>query len=182
MIRYHQTDEIRIAYIYCDYKDQSNQTATNLIACLIRQLIGNANRLPQQLTELYERLEKEKRRPTLEELSRLLVIVCNERSHTYVLVDALDELERLRERKFVLPLLKALPAGSTRLFVTSRPNHKDINNVFSPELQISISAPDSDIRQFVREKVERNDEFTRLITPDLEAEIIATISERASGM
>ena len=51
------SDDIRVAYVYCDYKDQAMQTASNLIACLARQLIGTPPRLPQQLERLHKELE-----------------------------------------------------------------------------------------------------------------------------
>ena len=51
------SDDVRVAYVYCDYKDQAMQTASNLIACLARQLIGAPPRLPQQLDRLHKELE-----------------------------------------------------------------------------------------------------------------------------
>ena len=51
------SDDVRVAYVYCDYKDQAMQTASNLIACLARQLIGTPPRLPQQLERLHKELE-----------------------------------------------------------------------------------------------------------------------------
>ena len=51
------SDDVRVAYIYCDYKDQAMQTTSNLIACLARQLIGTPSYLPQQLERLHKELE-----------------------------------------------------------------------------------------------------------------------------
>ena len=53
------SDDVRVAYIYCDYKDQAMQTASNLIACLARQLIGTPSKLPQQLEKLHKELEQQ---------------------------------------------------------------------------------------------------------------------------
>ena len=50
------SDHVRVAYVYCDYKDQAVQSASNLIACLARQLIGTPPKLPQQLEKLYNEL------------------------------------------------------------------------------------------------------------------------------
>ena len=41
-----EKEDSRVAYIYCDYKDQAAQTASNLVACLVRQLTGRAKPLP----------------------------------------------------------------------------------------------------------------------------------------
>ena len=84
----------------------------------------------------------------------LLVTLCNERERTYVVVDALDECDAIHERRLLLPLLESLPYGSTRLFVTSRPNHEDICHVFEKVSQIKITAPEPEIKRFVTEKME----------------------------
>ena len=182
LINTYGSDDVRIAYVYCDYKDQAMQTAANLIACLARQLIGRPKKLPVLLEQMYKELEPQRRRPSLEELRRLLVTLCNERERTYVIVDALDECEAIQERRHFLPLLQSLPYGSTRLFVTSRPNNEDICHVFTPAAQINIAAPKSEIEWFVAEKMEERKEFLERVTPDLKEQIISTISARASGM
>jgi hypothetical protein len=97
-------------------------------------------------------------------------------------VDALDECEATNERRLFLPLLQSLPHGSTRLFVTSRPNHEDIYYTFTTASQITIAAPDSEIERFVTEKMEERKEFVERVTQDLKSQIISTICTRASGM
>ena len=123
-----------------------------------------------------------RRRPDLEELKWLLVTLCNERERTYIVVDALDECDAIHDRRLFLPLLQSLPYGSTRLFVTSRPNHEDIYHVFAMAPQITIAAPESEIKRFVTEKMEERKEFMERVTPELETQIISTICARASGM
>ena len=123
-----------------------------------------------------------RRRPDLEELKMLLVTLCNERERTYVVVDALDECDAIHERRLFLPLLQSLPYGSTRLFVTSRPNHEDIYHVFDVASQITITAPEPEIKRFVTEKMEERKEFIERVTPELKNQIISTICTQASGM
>ena len=123
-----------------------------------------------------------RRRPNLEELKMLLVTLCNERERTYVVVDALDECDAIHERRLFLPLLQSLPYGSTRLFVTSRPNHEDIYHVFDMASQITIAAPGPEIKRFVTEKMEERKDFMERVTPDLKNLIISTICTQASGM
>ena len=182
LVKTHASDDVHIAYVYCDYKDQVLQTASNLIACLARQLVGWPKRLPLQLERLHKELEPQRRRPSLEELQNLLVTLCNERRRTFVVVDALDECEAMQQRRHFLPLLKSLPHGSTRLFVTSRPNNEDIYHVFTTAPQIQIVAPESELQRFVAEKMKERHEFMDRVTPALRDDIISTISARASGM
>ena len=158
------------------------QTASNLIACLARQLVGLPKRLPRQLERLYKELEPQRRRPSLDELRSLLVTLCNERRLTFVVIDAIDECEAMQQRRHFLPLLKSLPHGSTRLFVTSRPNNEDIYHTFAAAPQVQIAAPESEIQRFVAEKMEERDDFMDRVTPTLRDEIISTVAARASGM
>ena len=125
---------------------------------------------------------RRRRRPDLEELKMLLVTLCNEHERTYVVVDALDECDAIHERRLLLPLLESLPYGSTRLFVTSRPNHEDIYHVFDKVSQIKITAPEPEIKRFVTEKMEERKEFIERVTPELKNQIISTICTQASGM
>ena len=112
----------------------------------------------------------------------LLVTLCNERERTYVVMDTLDECDAIHERRLLLPLLESLPYGSTRLFVTSRPNHEDIFHVFDKVSQIRIMAPEPEIKRFVTEKMEERKEFIERVTPELKNQIISTICVQASGM
>ena len=168
--------------MYCDYKDQSFQTASNLIAALARQLVGHPEKLPTRLENLYTELEQHRRRPSLADLKQLLTTLCNERERTYVIVDALDECEAMHERRHFLPLLESLPHGSTRLFVTSRPYNEDIRHVFLNVPHIPIAAPESDIQQFVQEQMSDRSGFIERTTPMLRDQITDTICSRASGM
>lgn len=175
-------DDRQVAYVYCDYKDQAAQTTENLVACLARQLIENRKMLPQQLEELYKVREQQKIRPSLDELKRLLIALCDPHKRTYIVVDALDECEEVKERRRFLTLLGSLPHRSTKLFVTSRPNNQDILRVFAQAPQIEIAASPSDIHSFVAEKLEEREELREIVTPQLKDEIVSKICARASGM
>ena len=160
------------------------QTASNLIACLARQLIGYPKVLPQQLEEMHQELEHEKRRPSFDELRKLLLARCNHYDRVYVIVDALDECEAIQARRLLLPVLEQLPRASGRLFVTSRPNNEDISNTFGKHLKIAIAASESDLRQYVAERIAEEERRTSAIRfkQELKESIISTVSAGASGM
>ena len=50
-----------IAYVYCDYDDQNNQTLSNILGCILKQLIIQCPSLPNFIKELYK---KEGHKPT----------------------------------------------------------------------------------------------------------------------
>ena len=175
-------DDTKVVYIYCDYKDQAAQTASNLIACLTRQIIGYPKTLPQEITNLYEDLQRQKRRPSFDELNRLLIAMCNKYKQTYVIVDALDECEVSHERRLLLQILESLPLKCTKLFVTSRPNNEDIVQAFGRANQIIIAAAVIDLREYVLERMNERRDFLKRLTPGLKEGIVATVSAGASGM
>ena len=177
-------EDTKIVYLYCDYKDQAVQTAPNLIACLARQIIGCPKALPQQLEEMHKKLEYQRRRPSFDELKRFLIDLFKQYERIYVVVDALDECDAMRERRLLLPVLEELPRTSGRLFVTSRPNNEDISNTFGKQSKITIAASELDLRQYVAERI-AEEEFRTSATkfkPELKENIISSVSAGASGM
>ena len=117
-----EMEDSRVAYIYCDYKDQAAQTASNIVGCLARQLIEDAKPLPQRLMAVHEECKHKKRRPRFDESKTLLEDLCSHEQATYIVVDALD---KCRREQF-LPVLQCLAVSGTKIFVTSRPNNEDI--------------------------------------------------------
>lgn len=184
LINNYAGEDTKIVYLYCDYKDQAMQTASNLIACLARQIIGYPKVLPQQLEEIHKEHEHQKRRPSFNKLMKLLIALCKQYNRVYIIVDALDECEAIRERRLLLPVLEVLSRNSGRLFVTSRPNNEDISNTFGKQSRITIAASELDLRQYVAERIaeeERRTSVTRF-TPELKKSIISNVSAGASGM
>lgn len=182
LLNNYASEDTKFAFLYCHYKDQAAQTASNLIACLDRQIIGRPQELPQQLAALHKELQQQNRRPSFKELKRLLVALCNQYTRIYIVVDALDECEVNYRRRLLLPVFKSLPNSITRLFVTSRPNNEDIFQTFSKASQITIAARESDLRQYITEKIEERRDLVNRLTPELKKKTTSTISARASGM
>ena len=96
-------------------------------------------------------------------------------------MDALDECEA-KERRLLLPLFDTLLRRSTRLFVTSRPNNEDIFQTFVEASRITISASESDLREYITERINERKEIINRLTPELKQNIVSTISVGASGM
>lgn len=91
LLNNYASEDTKVAFVYCDDKDLAAQTASSLIACLARQIIGRPQELPQQLAALHKELQQQNRRPSFKELKRLLVALCNQYTQIYIVVDALDE-------------------------------------------------------------------------------------------
>lgn len=186
VIRYLQerfaNEEVAIACFYCDHRDYERQTTSDLIAALVKQLAYRSSQLPWQVVALYERLVDESGRPGLKELESVLIALCKKPSKTFILIDALDEFANKSERRHFFLLLRELENASVKVFLTSRSNHEDINEHLQQAASIEIIASDYDVRNYLEQKMEENEAFTKRLTPPLKKAIVDVITERASGM
>jgi ankyrin repeat domain-containing protein 50 len=175
--------EIGIAFIYCNYKEKEDQTAVNLVASLLQQLIQRRPVIPSQLRSLYEQHIRRKTRPTLAECSELLHMELNACSRAFVIVDALDECdETTRTRRDLISQLLRLPPN-THLMVTSReiPSIQLELNRFS---RIEIRASDADVRTYLEGRIGREGRLKGHVQadPTLRETILDTIVKKVKGM
>ncbi|KAI9827636.1 MAG: hypothetical protein M1819_006925 [Sarea resinae] len=176
------TEDVGIAFMYFDFQDPKMQTASEIIASLVHQLAKRTKHLPRDLRDLYGELKDGLGQPQFNPLLAVLKSLCNNFKQTYIILDALDEFGDLGEREILLSSLIPLTQGSLKLLATSRPNHVDLKLQFDNVPQVEIRAPEDDIRNYARERMGADQDFTRQITPSLEEQIINTVAQRASGM
>ncbi|KAK6531910.1 hypothetical protein TWF694_003073 [Orbilia ellipsospora] len=173
-----------LAYFYCDYQDQDNQTADYFVASLLKQLVRRRLILPSKLEEFYQTFCKERRLPKLTDLTNLLLHTSSFFSQTYLVIDALDELDSTRHRRQFLSVLYDLEQKerSIRLFVTSRSHPVDIRSAFENGPNIKIAASKSDIRDYITSRLDTDENLADLIQPKLRNEIVDHITNVAGGM
>src|SRR5436190_10435295 len=86
-----EKNNVAIAYIYCSYKEQEDQTDVNLIASLLQQLVQSNPIIFDEIASLYDDNIKKQKRPTLSEWSKLLQLEIRSLSKVFIIIDALDE-------------------------------------------------------------------------------------------
>jgi hypothetical protein len=177
-----QTTDIGIAYLYCNYKRQADQTAPNLLAAIIKQLVQDRPSIAQSLLSMYERHRVRGTRPPFEELSSVLQSVLANYSKVYVVLDALDECpEQNGTRSQLLGICRDLQQQTgLRLMATSR-HIPDIVDEFKDTPLVEVRASDSDLKRFVTGNVNRFAKFIRL-SSDLQERVQTKIVETADGM
>jgi hypothetical protein len=122
--------KICVAFVYCDYQEKSEQqTASSLIATIIKQILITCERFPDKLG--VELLEKKKKGGNLElqDALQFLSQVISSFQRTYVCVDALDECPE-EHRVNLIQSLRGLSAvdgheSTINLFFTGRPHIKE---------------------------------------------------------
>ena len=141
---------IGVAYIFCDYKGQSEQTSLNLIASLLKQLLQHQRSIPDGIRRMYERHSACVTRPSLDEAFESLQLTVARFSQVYIVVDALDELQQ--ETDILQILLSKLSAlidiNPVNLMLTSR----DVPHVLEKiqnEVRLDMRASDEDVNRYV---------------------------------
>ena len=167
---------IAVAWLYCDYKTQQEQTAINILGAILKRLVGSE--IPQNIREAF----RDGRRPLLAELKKMLRTAIASSPQVFICIDALDEclpknlpelLESLRD--------VARESPSTRIFLTGRPHVKGaIERYFSRVVTIPISPNPADIRSYLKMRLDRDDE-PEAMTDSLRAEILEKILDKMSN-
>ncbi|TGJ80228.1 hypothetical protein E0Z10_g8546 [Xylaria hypoxylon] len=170
-----------VAYIYCNYKRQSEQTLESLLSSLLKQL-ARRQPLPSSLKELYERHKTEQTRPSVNEIFRVLESVALQNSRVFIIVDALDECQALDgcRTKFLSAIFNLQKTTRVNIFATSR-YIPEIRDQFQGSLSIEIRATKDDISRYLQGHIS---ELSKVVTnrPDLQNEIITSITEAIDGM
>jgi hypothetical protein len=185
-----------ITYIYCDYQDEDQRSASRLAASLLWQLA----KLDEDIFNILKKSwiqSKEDQRYWLPDVWHTMSLpwimsvmrqIVRYKKNIFVVVDGLDEIPEYSERgEEIRPrftkFLKELPP-TYRVLVTSR-SHLDLETSFMPCEKIVISPPKSDIHAMVLSELSSSTRFGRLLgenTTYLTNELSQALVNRCSGM
>ena len=151
-----QSDDIRIAYLFCSYKIQADQIATTLLAAILKQLVQNQPDIAAPVMEIYDLHSNQRSRPSFDEIFRALQSVCSSYPAIYIIVDALDECaNRDGARNRLVNTLRDLQVSTDmRLLFTSR-SIPEITQMFQSALILEVHASEEDVRRFVIGQIPR---------------------------
>ena len=143
-----QNQAIGVAFIYCNYKSQADQTAASLASAILKHLIQGLVLIPEPVTNLYKRHAKLRTRPSFQEVQDAIQTVVPNYSKVYVIIDALDECLK-DHRMQLLSMLRSLQSNrNLNLMATSRFN-PEVEKHFSYSPLLEVRANDYDVKQFV---------------------------------
>ena len=177
-------DKTAVAFIYCDYKERAQQTLSNLLSSLTRQLIDQSNSIPDTLKSSYSRHIKNDTRPSHIELLELLADVALGFSSLFLVIDALDECDSIDGiRTSLVSSIRKKLHGGAHILCTSRPLG-DIESLFKDCPQLEIRASERDIRCYVSSRLMSESRLVKHVAADAEIlnTILDTIVARSDGM
>ena len=156
-------------YYFCDLAQR--QTAT-VLRSILQQIVekGSSNQLA-----LLGQYCKDSDAPTLKELSRILAEVVQLSDNTWLVIDALDELD---DRKTLIPIIQRLTKAGARVLVMSR-NIPDIRDAFQSEKNLEVQVPRSELEVYVSIRFEESDHFESC---DPNSIMVSAIVHQADGM
>ena len=177
-------ESITVAGLYCDYLSQQEQTTTNIMGAILRQVVGRGG-IPNNLREAFQKSKTEfdGRGPLLADLIGMLRTVIASLPRVFICLDALDECLP----KYLPELLESLrdivrESSRTKIFLTGRPHVGEyVQRYFSKAVLMPISSNPDDIRNYVEMRLDRDTEPVAM-NKDLRADIVRVILENISDM
>jgi len=145
-----ECDDTRVAYLFCRYKAEANQSATNLLAALLKQLVHSRPDIAAPVTRMHDYHLKQQSRPSLNDIFEALQSVCLSYAVVYIIVDALDECaDKDSTRGRLIDKLRELQTRTdVRLLFTSR-FIPEITQKFQSNSMLEVRASEEDVKRFV---------------------------------
>ncbi|EPE25142.1 Ankyrin repeat-containing protein [Glarea lozoyensis ATCC 20868] len=181
-------DDVAIAYVYCDYKNQFEQNAETLLASLVRQVTIQSKEVPECALKAYRKHANGANPASLATYAELLSQLVPTFRRCFLVVDALDEYvasdETPGSNKFLDELIKiAKCEPSCRILITSREDSLSLFN-YVESTKIEITAKSEDVRRYVDARIrDSRFPFSKQVNkdPSFATAIIETLAERAHG-
>ena len=175
-----------VFYLYFDIPAQDEQTPTNMLGGLLKQIVARSAEIPEGVAEAFRQSRESigGRGLRLPDILILLQKVLNSFDQAFICIDALDEC-LTKHRPELLRSLRCLVQGSpgTRLFFTGRPHvQAEIRKCTSENVAtVPIVLSTEDVEAYISQKLE-GDLYPEAMNSELKEDIMKTIPERMSEM
>jgi hypothetical protein len=196
--RFQNDATVGIAYLYCNFQRQYEQTSEHLLRSLLKQLVQKQSPVPISVEDLRNRHKDKGSPPEHEEISKVIQSVASAYSRIFIIIDALDECQQhdgCREHdeclqqdgcraRFLSEMFNLQANTKANIFATSRPI-REVERKFKRYTILKISANDEDLRKYLDCRVSQLQAFVGR-SPEaqekLKTEIKAVIVKAVDGM
>lgn len=174
---------IRIAYIYCNYRRQEEQSIEKLLGSLLKQLSQGENCIPKCLRAFYEKHMGKQTQLSLFEIQTALQSAAENYSTVFIVIDALDECQNLdgSRQKFLTELFSLQERSGCNLFMTSRVIPEIVDRFKETSISLEIRASTEDIERYLKGNTGQLPAFVQQ-SQGLQQMIAAEISKAVDGM
>ena len=178
-------DNVAVACVYGDFNDRNGQSATGVLAAILKQFVAGVEPIPEEIREAFERANKavDGRALRLPEIRAMLVKSISSLRRGFICIDALDECLP-KHRPEIWGSLRRIvrECPNLRLFITGRPQIREEMRIYFPGYPDlpALKPPEEDIRGYTTTRLSKDPEPEAMDTK-LEADILRTILEKISG-
>lgn len=137
-----------IAFAYCDYKLQKQQSTNSILASLLKQLIEHQPVLSGDIKDLYGKKENTRNMLSLDDIRACIRSVISSYSRVFIVIDALDECDS-EQLADLLPEISALRDDHQVNFMATARRVPQIMKSFEKAQQMEIRATTTDIQKYV---------------------------------
>lgn len=174
-----------VVCFYFDFAAQKEQSPTNMLGALLRQLVCGLEEIPEEISRAYQgqRNSIGGRVPQFSDIVKMMEATSSKK-RSFICVDALDECMAGHRVKILDSLHKILEKSpGTRIFVTGRPHIRpEIERCLAGKVaSVSITPKRDDIVRYLHSRL-HEDTTLDAMDDSLEAEILKKIPEEISGM
>ncbi|KIX09177.1 uncharacterized protein Z518_00256 [Rhinocladiella mackenziei CBS 650.93] len=176
--------DLMVSYFYFDFNDIEKQSWQKAIRSLLFQLALQDSGIIQHLENLCQKCANGQQQPPETDMHSLFREVVARPRQKFIVFDALDECtDREELLSFLVELMSSKPRD-IHILATSR-REKDIEEELTPvvdhNLNIQSALVDSDIRLYIRDRME-TDKKLKKWPPSVQDEITTALMEKAGGM
>ena len=174
-----------VTCFYLDFAARKEQSVTNILGSLLRQVVGGMEKVPEEITQVFQeqKMAIGGRGPRLADIVKMLQIITSS-LRTFVCIDALDECAAPHRVKLLNSLQQILEKSPrTRIFMIGRPHVRaEIEKRLARRvISVSVEPSKADIMEYLRLRLDE-DETPDAMDEGLEADILEKIPEKMSEM
>jgi len=176
---------IAITYFYVDFAEREDQSPTNILGSLLKQIVDGLERVPEEISLMlqHHRRVAYGRGPRVSEIVKMLQTTTSLQP-TFICVDALDECGEGHRPKILDSLRQVLEKSpNTRIFLTGRRHIKsEVERHLGARVAVlSIKPSNGDIVGYIRMRLSK-DTAPDATGGNLEGEIVKSIFENIPEM
>jgi len=174
-----------VAAVYCDFLAQEEQSTTNMLGAILKQLIMGVG-IPEDIREAFQKAKKlfgGCSLPLISVVENLKRTIITSYARVFICLDALDESPP-KQRQELLESLREIVRFSpnARLFLTGRPSiYDEIVRCFSKVVRIPVCPTHADIQGYLEKRLDRETDPDAM-DDGLRADIIRIILEKIPEM
>ncbi|ETN37213.1 uncharacterized protein HMPREF1541_08203 [Cyphellophora europaea CBS 101466] len=183
--RHEDDSEVCVVHYYFDYSEQQLQTDAHFARSVLRQICVTSTAIPEAVSSFYQKTrDVDKDRTWFQQLTTIIRRVLSTFSKCYLVLDALDETEAVRQRTALFDVITAIRAehAGVKVVATTRPHVTNLQKQFPRSATISVIADPVDLRQYLSATIERHPYAENIMDDILRQETLDKLVETAGGM